>query len=107
MNTLPSLQREFTENYEQLESLLSSKSYNEALISMDYRLSLIERFLHLIEDEPTLKQDAMLLSIILSRQEENMKNIASEHHQAIFKELSSIGLASKAKQIYIVNSKEF
>ncbi|HHJ4202502.1 hypothetical protein [Aeromonas veronii] len=107
MTSLASLQQLLTDNYEQLQSLLTSKRYDEALICMDYRLSLIDRLLHLVESEPTLQQDANLLAAIISRQEESMKNVASVHHQAIFKELSSIGLASKAKKVYRVNSKEF
>ncbi|QNF18689.1 hypothetical protein FT669_19405 [Aeromonas jandaei] len=107
MRSLASLQQLLTDNYEQLQSLLTSKRYDEALIGMDYRLSLIERILHLVESEPALKQDAILLATIISRQEENMINVASVHHKAIFKELSSIGLASKAKKMYRVNSKEF
>lgn len=107
MATLASLQQALTENYEQIESLLASKSYDIALVSMDYRQSLIERLLLLVENDPTLKQDAILLATVLSRQEESMKKVASDHHQVIFKKLSSIGLASKAKQIYSVNSKEF
>lgn len=107
MTSLASLQQLLTDNYEQLQSLLTSKHYDEALICMDYRLSLIDRLLHLVESEPTLQQDAKLLAVIISRQEESMKNVASVHHQAIFKELSSIGLASKAKKVYRVNSKEF
>lgn len=107
MTSLVSLQQLLTDNYEQLQSLLTSKRYDEALICMDYRLSLIDRLLHLVESEPTLQQDAKLLAVIISRQEESMKNVASVHHQAIFKELSSIGLASKAKKVYRVNSKEF
>ncbi|WP_348686435.1 hypothetical protein [Aeromonas bestiarum] len=107
MATLASLQQALTENYEQLESLLASKSYDNALVSMDSRLYLIERLLRLVENEPNLKQEAMLLATVLSRQEESLKKVASDHHQVIFEKLSSIGLASKAKQIYSVNSKEF
>lgn len=107
MTSLASLQQLLTDNYEQLQSLLTSKRYDEALICMDYRLSLIDRLLQLVESEPALKQDTILLTTMLSRQEESIKNVASAHHQAIFNELSAIGLASKAKQIYSVNSKEF
>ena len=107
MTSLASLQQLLTDNYDQLGSLLTSQRYDEALICMDYRLFLIDRFLDLAESEPALKQDVILLAAIISQQEESMKNVASLHHQAIFKELSPIGLASKAKKIYRVNSKEF
>lgn len=107
MTTLTYLQQALTENFEQLESQLAGKRYDEALVSMDYRLSLIDRLLLLVESKPALKQDAILLATMLSQQEESMKKVASTHHQAIFNELFSIGLASKARQIYSVNSKEF
>lgn len=107
MMTLAFLQQALTENYEQIESFLAKENYNDVLVNMDNRLVLIEHLLHLVEKEPELKQDALLLSAMLSLQEESMRNLASHHHQAIFKELSSIGLASRAKKIYRVNSKEF
>ena len=106
MTTLASLQQLLTENYEQLKCLLARKRYDEALVSMDYRLSLIDSLLLLVESDPTLKQDTILLATLLSRQEESMKNMASDHQHAIFKELSLISLASKAKKIYSVNYKE-
>lgn len=104
--TLASLQQAFTENYEQIESFLAQKKYNDALAYMDDRLVLIDHLLRLVENEPELQQEAILLAAMLSQQEESMKNLACHHHQTIFKELSSIGLASKAKKIYKVNSKE-
>lgn len=107
MMTLASLQQALTENYERIELFLARKSYDEALVSMDHRLILIEHLLQLVENEPELQQDVRVLAVMLSQQEERMKSLASHHHQTIFKELSSIGLASKAKQIYYVNSKEF
>ncbi|HDO1315392.1 MULTISPECIES: hypothetical protein [Aeromonas] len=107
MTTLASLQQALTENYEQLQYLLARKSYDDALVYMDYRISLIDRLLHLVESEPSLKQDATLLAALLFQQEESMKKVASDQHKIIFNELSVIGLASKAKQIYSVNSKEF
>lgn len=108
MTTLASLQQALTENYEQLQYLLARKSYDDALVCMDYRISLIDSLLYLVEREPSLKQDANLLATLLFRQEESMKKVASDHHQIIFNELSAIGLASKAKQIYnSVSSKEF
>ncbi|KRW64380.1 hypothetical protein AO724_01685 [Aeromonas allosaccharophila] len=105
--TLASLQQALTDNYEQIESFLSQKKYNDALAYMDVRLVLIDHLLRLVENEPELQQEALLLAAMLSLQEERMKNLACHHHQTIFKELSSIGLASKAKKIYNVNSKEF
>ncbi|QWL58317.1 hypothetical protein HQ400_08465 [Aeromonas jandaei] len=107
MTSLASLQQALTENYEQLQYLLASKSYDDALVCMDYRISLIDRLLYLVESEPSLKQDATLLATLLFQQEESMKKVVSDHHQLIFNELSAIGLASKAKQIYRLNSKEF
>ena len=107
MTTLASLQQALTENYEQLQYLLARKSYDDALVCMDERISLIDRLLHLVESEPSLKQDAALLATLLFQQEESMKKVASDHHKIIFNELSVIGLATKAKQIYSVNSKEF
>ncbi|EKP0312390.1 hypothetical protein ACEUBE_05680 [Aeromonas veronii] len=107
MTTLASLQQALTENYEQLQYLLARKSYDDALVCMDYRISLIDRLLYLVESEPSLKQDATLLATLLFQQEESMKKVASDHHKIISNELSAIGLASKAKQIYSVNSKEF
>lgn len=107
MTTLASLQQALTENYEQLQYLLARKSYDDALVCMDYRISLIDRLLYLVESEPSLKQDATLLATLLFQQEESMKKVVSDHRKIIFNELSVIGLASKAKQIYSVNSKEF
>ncbi|MCJ7974228.1 hypothetical protein ACUVMQ_03335 [Aeromonas veronii] len=107
MTTLASLQQALTENYEQLQDLLARKSYVDALSCMDYRISLIDRLLYLVESEPSLKQDATVLATLLFRQEESMKKVASDHHQLIFNELSAIGLASKAKRIYSANRKEF
>ena len=107
MTTLAALQKALTDNYEQLQYLLARKSYDDALVCMDYRISLIDRLLYLVESEPSLKQDATLLATLLFQQEESMKKVASNHHKIIFNELSAIGLASKAKQIYSVNSKEF
>ena len=106
MTTLASLQQALTENYEQLQYLLARKSYDDALVCMDYRISLIDRLLYLVEREPSLKQDANLLATLLFRQEESMKKVASDHHQIIFNELFVIGLANKAKKMYHVNSKE-
>ncbi|MCX0438357.1 hypothetical protein ACET85_06855 [Aeromonas veronii] len=107
MTTLASMQQALTENYEQLQYLLARKSYVDALSCMDYRISLIERLLHLVESEPSLKQDATVLATLLFRQEKSMKKVASDHHQLILNELSAIGLASKAKRIYSANRKEF
>ncbi|MCQ4052391.1 MULTISPECIES: hypothetical protein [Aeromonas] len=107
MTTLAALQQALTDNYEQLQYLLARKSYDDALVCMDYRISLIDRLLYLVESEPSLKQDATLLATLLFQQEESMKKVASNHHKIILNELSAIGLASKAKQIYSVNSKEF
>ncbi|MFQ2124844.1 hypothetical protein ACK33G_09955 [Aeromonas jandaei] len=107
MTTLAALQQALTDNYEQLQYLLARKSYDDALVCMDYRISLIDRLLYLVESEPSLKQDATLLATLLFQQEESMRKVASNHHKIIFNELSAIGLASKAKQIYSVNSKEF
>lgn len=105
--TLAYLQQALTENHEQLSSLLANRNYDEALVSMDNRLLLIDSLLQLVDNEPTLKQEAIALSTMLFRQEVSMKTVALEHHQAIFKELSSIGLANKAKKIYRVNSEGF
>lgn len=107
MTTLASLQQALTENYELLQYLLARKSYVDALSCMDYRISLIDRLLYLVESEPSLKQDATVLATLLFRQEESMKKVASDHHKLIFNELSAIGLASKAKRIYSANRKEF
>lgn len=107
MATLASLQQALTDNYEQIEFLLARKNYDEALVSMDHRLVLIENLLRLVKNKPEQQQDALVLAAMLSLQEESMRNLASHHHQTIIKELSSIGLASKAKQIYHVNSKDF
>ncbi len=107
MTTLASLQQAFTENCAQIEFFLESKSYDEALVTMDSRLILIEELLRLAANEPGLKQDVIRLAATLSEQEESMKNLASHHHHTVFHELSSIGVASKAKRIYSVNSKEF
>ncbi|HEH9416810.1 TPA: hypothetical protein SIA31_000804 [Aeromonas sobria] len=90
-----------------MEFLLENKSYDEALVSMDHRLMLIQHLSGLVSSDPWQRQDALLLAATLSLQEESMKILASHHHQSIVKELSSIGLANKAKQVYSVNSKEF
>ncbi|ANB69868.1 hypothetical protein ACTG2W_04705 [Aeromonas sp. 96A] len=105
MISLTSLQQALTDNYEQIESLLSKKCYDEASVRMDYRQSLIESLLQLVENKQNLKQDAMLLAAIIYKQEESMKKMASDHQKLIFKKLSSIGLASKAKRVYSENIK--
>ena len=107
MFTLASLQQDITDNYKHIECLLKEKSYNEALTSMEHRLFLIDSLLRLVENDPALRKNVASLAEMLSRQEEILIKVTTNHHQAIFKELSSIGLASKAKQIYSMNSKEF
>ncbi|MBL0560688.1 hypothetical protein [Aeromonas hydrophila] len=107
MATLASLQQKFTENCAQIKFLLEMKNYDGALVAMDDRLILVDHLLRLVAHEPSLEQDVILLAAMLSQQEESMINLASYHHQTVFQELSSIGMASKVKKFYSVNSKEF
>ncbi|MFM4716023.1 hypothetical protein ACEUD2_11935 [Aeromonas veronii] len=107
MSTLLSLQQDLVDNYRSITSLLHQESYDEALVSMDHRLELIECLLQLVEDDPTQLPDAKKLSAGLHEQEENLRALASQHHQVIFKKLFNIGRGDKVKLAYRLNSKEY
>lgn len=107
MSTLLYLKQELVGNYCSITSLLHNENYDEALVRMDHRLELIESLLQLVEDDPTQLADAKKLSAGLYEQEENLKALASQHHQLIFKKLFNIGRGDKVKQAYRLNSKEY
>ncbi|MEV3812002.1 hypothetical protein [Aeromonas allosaccharophila] len=107
MISLPSLQQDLEDSYRSITSLLHNENYDEALVSMDHRLELIEYLLNLVENDPTQLPDAKRLSAGLHEQEENLRALASQHHQIIFRKLFNIGRGDKIKLAYRLNSKEY
>lgn len=107
MEVVLSLRKELTENASLMEALLQQQRYDEALLRMDDRLALIARLAQLIKDDPTQQQAVATLAATLSIQEENMKALAANHHQAIFKQLAQLGRANKAGLAYNTYNKEF
>lgn len=106
MDSVLSLRNALTENASLMEALLRQQRYDEALLRMDDRLALIELLAQLVKDDPTQQQVVAALAAALSIQEENMKALAANHHQAIFQQLAQLGRASKAEQAYQMYSKE-
>ncbi|MFQ2103638.1 hypothetical protein ACK33R_04350 [Aeromonas rivipollensis] len=106
MEAVLSLRNALTENASLMETVLQQQRYDEALLRMDDRLALIARLAQLVKDDPTQQQAVATLAATLSIQEENMKALAANHHQAIFQLLAQLGRASKAEQAYQMYSKE-
>ncbi|WP_429174457.1 hypothetical protein [Aeromonas salmonicida] len=107
MSSLLSLQQDLEDSYRSITSLLQNENYDEALVSMDHRLGLIECLLKLVEGDPTQLPDAKKLSAGLYEQEENLRTLASQHHQIIFRKLFNIGRGDRVKLAYRLNSKEY
>ena len=106
MEAVLSLRNELMENPSLVETVLQQQRYDEALLHMDDRLSLIARLAQLVKDDPTQQKAVATLAATLSIQEENMKALVANHHQAIFQQLARLGRASKAEQAYQMYSKE-
>lgn len=105
--TLASIDEALTENAQLMEALLQQQQYDEALLCMDARLALIARLVQLAKDEPAQQQGVAMLAATLAIQEASMTDLATSHHQTIFKQLTQVGRANKAERAYRVNSKEF
>lgn len=101
------LEEALDENAYLMETLLRQQQYDDALQCMDDRLVLIDKLVTLASGDAAEQQAVAALAVRLSVQEETMKNLAANHHHAIFEQLTLFGRASKAGQAYRVNSKEF
>lgn len=107
ITTLASLDERLMENARRMEDLLQQQRYDEALLYMDERQALIGCLVQLAKDDPRQLHGISTLAAKVSIQEESMTALATNHHQAIFKQLAQVGRSSKAEQAYRVNSKEF
>lgn len=105
--TLTELDDALRENTRLMDALLQQQQYDEALSCMDERLALIGSLVQLAQDEPEQQQAVAALAGELSTHEESTKALAASHHHAIFEQLTHVGKASRAGQVYRANSKEF
>lgn len=107
MTTLASLDEALMENARLMAELLQQQRYDEALLCMDDRLALIACLAQQAKDDPTKQPEIATLAARVATQEESIMALATQHHQAIFKQLTQVGKISKAEHAYRVNSKEY
>jgi hypothetical protein len=105
--TLTSLNEALQDNFYLIMGLLQQQQYDEAVLCMDNRLSLIEQLVELAKECPLQQQAAAEFAATLSIQEEKLKALTISYHNIVFKKLVQVGKGNKAGQAYNLNSKEF